>query len=128
MSTIENNFALGTAQISGGFDGSILGQANRINTLQTNGTAAAGGGVSLAGNGVYMPGGQPQLRMPRTLEEGIAMLRQNPALLPQAMQALQDPRVLREVLSTLQQKPELLQALPAQVQQFLYAVVTGGGR
>lgn len=127
MSTIENNFALATARVSSGFDSSILGQANRINTLQNNGIAAAGGGaggVSLAGNGTYMPGDQPALSMPRSLEQGLAMLRQNPALMPQALQALQDPRVLRQVLGELQQKPELIQALPPQIQQFLHSVLS----
>jgi hypothetical protein len=109
MSTIENNFAAGTANISGGFDGSILGQANRIASLQNNGNTQAGGGAQRL-----------------TVEQGIQMLNRDPSLMPQAIQALQDPQILRQVLATLQQKPELVQMLPQQLQQFLHFLLSGG--
>jgi hypothetical protein len=119
MASIENNFATGIGNISAGFDGSILGQANRINTLQNNGIAAAqGGGI--------IPAGQAQARPPLTVEQAIVALNRDPSLAPQAIQALQDPNIFRQVLGTLQQKPELVQALPLEVQQFLHFILSGG--
>jgi hypothetical protein len=119
MSTIENNFAAGTAKISSGFDGGILGQANRIASLQNGGNAAALGGAQPA---------QPArpAQPPLTVEQGIMMLNRDPSLMPLAIRALQDPQILRQVLSTLQQKPELVQALPQQLQQLLHYLLSGG--
>lgn len=131
MSTIENNFAALTGNVGNAFSGSILGQANRIQTLQDNGVAAysGGAGVSLAGNGSYLPQlpqASPAMQLPRTVEEGIAMVNRDPSLIPRAIKALQDPSILRAVLSTLQQKPELVQAIPLQVQQFLHYLLSNG--